>query len=90
MYPPFMPIRIGIVCEKCKRLYLIAHSHNAEHIYFNQRSDPRSPYRLKCACRAERDFDLGQTLPYRVSESVCSRGYADQDEYDGIPLQRTK
>jgi hypothetical protein len=90
MYARFMPIRIGIVCENCERLYLIAHSENAEHIQFNPSSDPHLPYRLECTCRAERHFQMRQTLPYRVSESVCSRGYADRHEYDGIPIQRTK
>jgi hypothetical protein len=90
MYARLMPIRIGVICEKCERLYVIAHPKNAEHIQFNPSSDPHLPYRLKCACRAERHFAMRQSLPYRVSESVCSRGYADRHEYEAIFTQKSK
>ena len=90
VYARFMPIRIGIICENCERVYVIAHPKNEEHIQFNQHSDPRPPYRLKCACRTERHFGMDQTLPYRVSEFVCSRGYADRHEYNPIPIQQSK
>jgi hypothetical protein len=76
------------MCEKCERIYLLANPNSAKRIQFTPRSDSHPPYRLKCMCRAERYFDRAQTLAYRVSEQACSRGYADRDEYDGIPNQQ--
>jgi len=76
------------MCERCERIYLLAHPDGANRIQFTPLSDPHPPYRLKCMCRAERYFDRAQTLPYRVSEYTCSRGYADRDEYETIPNQK--
>ena len=73
------------MCEKCERIYLLPHPDSAERIEFTPRSDPHPPYRLTCVCKAERRFDKRQTLPYRVSEFACVRGYAGRDEYDAIP-----
>jgi hypothetical protein len=83
-----MPIRIAIMCEKCERIYLLAHPDSAKRIQVTPRSDPHPPYRLTCICRMEGYFDRTKTLPYRVSESACSRGYADRDEYDAVPNQK--
>ena len=83
-----MPIRVAVMCEKCERIYLLAHPDSAKRIQFTPRSEPRPPYLLKCMCKVERYFDRAHTLAYRVSEYSCSRGYADRDEYDAIPNQR--
>ena len=83
-----MPIRVAIMCEKCERIYLLAHPDSVKRIQFTPRSDPRPPYRLTCMCKVERYFDRAQTLPYRVSEYTCSRGYADRNEYDALPNQK--
>ena len=83
MYAHFMPVRVGIMCEKCERIYLLVHPDNAQRIQFDPHSEPR-PYRLKCLCRAERHFDQAQLLPYMVSERVCDEGYADRDEYYAV------
>jgi hypothetical protein len=70
------------MCEKCERIYLLAHPDNAQRIQFT-RSEPY-PYRLKCLCRAERHFDHAQLLAYMVSERVCDDGYADRNEYYAV------
>ena len=62
------------MCEKCERIYLLAHPDSAKRIQFTPGSDRRFPYRLTCMCKTERYFDKGQTLPYRVSEYICIRG----------------
>ena len=72
------------MCEKCERIYLLAPPDSAKRVQFTPRSDPRPSYRLTCICRMERYFDKAQTLPYRVSEYTCSRGYADRGEYDAV------
>jgi hypothetical protein len=92
-----MPVRVGIMCEKCERIYLLVHPDNTQRIQFDPASDPH-PYRLKCACRAERQFNKAQVLPYMVSERSCDSGYADRDEYyalvhvrhSGPPHQQSK
>jgi hypothetical protein len=85
-----MPIRFGIVCEKCERIYLVAHPDRAKWILFTAGSGPHPPFRLTCICRAERYFDQRQILPYRVSEYICGQGYAERDEYDAIPQRRSQ
>lgn len=82
-----MPIRVAVMCEKCERIYLLAHPDSAKRIQFTPRSDTRLPYRLTCMCKTERYFDKGHTFPYRVSGYTCLRGYADRDEYHAIPNQ---
>jgi hypothetical protein len=84
-----MPVRIGIMCEKCERIYLLVHPDNAQRIQFDPASEPH-PYRLKCACRAERHFNRVQVLPYMVSERSCDSGYADRDEYYAVTNQKSK
>jgi hypothetical protein len=83
-----MPIRFGIACEKCERIYLVAHPDRAKWILFTAGSSTHPPSRLTCICRAERYFDGPQTLPYRVSEYICRQGYAERDEYAAIPLAK--
>ena len=80
-----MPIHFAIMCEKCERIYLLAHRDSGKRIRFTPSPDPHPRYRLTCICKVERDFDRAQTSPYRVSEHTCSRGYAERDEYDAIP-----
>jgi len=89
MYAQPMPVRVGIMCEKCERIYLLAEHDNAQRIQFDRASDPH-PYRLRCACRAERRFNRAQVLPFIVSERVCESGYADRDEYYAVPNQKSK
>jgi hypothetical protein len=89
MYSRSMPVRVGIMCEKCERIYLLVHPDNAQRIQFDPASDPH-PYRLRCTCRAERHFDRTQILPYMVSERVCDSGRADRDEYYAVPNQKSK
>jgi len=83
-----MPIRVAVMCEKCERIYLLAHPDSAKRIQFTHGSDPHPRYRLTCICKVERDFDRAQTFPYRVSEHICTRGYADREEYDPLPNQK--
>jgi hypothetical protein len=50
MYAQSMPVRVGIMCEKCERIYLLVHPNNSQRIQFGPASDPH-PYQLRCACR---------------------------------------
>jgi hypothetical protein len=84
-----MPIRVAVMCDKCERIYLLAHPDTAKWIRFTPGSDPHPRYRLTCICNAERYFDSEQTNPYRVSEFTCIRGHADRNGYDAIPNHKS-
>ena len=83
MYAQSMPVRVGIICGKCERIYLLVHPDNAKRIQYDPRSDPH-PYRLKCICRFESHFAKTQVLPYMVSEPASDSADADRDEYYAI------
>jgi len=87
-YPRPMPIRVAIMCEKCERIYPLAHPAGAKRIKLTLRSASHPRYRLTCQCKEERYFDRAQTLPYRVSEYACSRGDAERNDDDAIPSQK--
>jgi len=89
MYAQSMPVRVGIMCGKCERIYLLVHPDNAKRIQFDPRSDPH-PYRLKCSCRFETRFSKTQVLPYMVPEPACNSAYAERDEYYAIAAKRLK
>ena len=84
-----MPVRVGIMCEKCERLYMLAHPDNAQRIHFDPTSDSH-PYRLRCFCKAERHFGKTQISPYMVAERSCDRSYADREDYYAIPDHKSK
>ena len=71
-----------------ERIYLLAHPDSAKRIHLASSSEPQPPYRLTCICTAERCFGSAETLPFRVSELTCNRGYAERDEYEAIPIQK--
>ena len=73
-----MPIHMGIMCERCRRVYFIATSHRI-------RPSPNSGmYRLTCtpACPEPREFRKETMQPYRVSDDLFNRGYAQEGEYE--------
>ena len=80
-----MPICVGIVCEICERLYLLAHPDAPKHIQLTGLPDPHPPYELKCICRAVRGFDRTKMFAYRVSDMTYARGYAERGQYEAIP-----
>jgi hypothetical protein len=90
MYPRLMPISVGIMCEKCERVYFLAHPDAAEWVRATHQPDPHPPFELKCECRAVRGFDRAKILPYRVSDVARSRGYADRDQYEAQVAKKSK
>ena len=84
-----MPIRFGIACERCERIYLVAHPDRAKWILFAA-DLPLIPIPLNVYVQGGAVFRRTETLPYRVSEYICSQGYAERGEYEAIPQQRSK
>jgi hypothetical protein len=76
-----MPIQIGIMCERCGRVYVVATSKRI-------RRDKRlgADYRLTCEspCGAIRYFTKNELQPYVVSAYVVKRGFAERNEYEPV------
>ena len=76
-----MAIHMGIMCEVCRKVHFIATSPGI-------RPSPVIPamYLLTCRfpCPEKREFRKETMRPYRVSEDVFSRGYAEEGEYELI------
>ena len=78
-----MPIHVGIICERCRKVHFIATSKRIEV------AERDGSYRLACMfpCGAMRHFRKEQMLPYAASDDVFSRGYAERDAY--APVEKT-
>ena len=85
MYARLMPICVGVMCDSCERVYFLAHPDTLQRIQVTGQPDPLPPYELKCVCRAVRGFDRTKMLPYRVSDVIRSRGFAERDQYEAMP-----
>jgi hypothetical protein len=82
-----MPVAMGIVCQSCGRMYLVAHSANANRIVFPSKTTAISPsYRLTCDCSEVRYFHKREVTPHRISAYINRRGYGDREEYKQIPF----
>ena len=82
-----MPIHVGIMCELCRTVYLIA---TWRGIAPSDRD--RGLFKLVCnsPCREAKEFRSDAMLPYRVSEDAFSKGYAREGEYELIPSEPKK
>jgi hypothetical protein len=76
-----MPIYMGIMCERCRKVHFIATSSG---IQFSRPGG--GIYRLSCPppCAQTREFRKEGMLPYRVAEDVFRRGYALEGEYEPV------
>jgi hypothetical protein len=74
-----MAVPMGILCEACGKVHFIATSSGVE----LSRSGA-GMYRLTCKppCTAITEFRKNGMRPYRVSDDVFSRGYAEVSEYE--------
>jgi hypothetical protein len=69
---------MGIVCEKCRKLHLIAQLGRLRRIrYHNQRGE----FQLTCPCSEITYFQKRMLKPYSVADYVLDVGYADSGEY---------
>ncbi len=85
-----MPIRMGIMCERCGKVYFIGYPPvEGSPIQFDSQVPPPmgGPYKLTCAssCKAVRFFEKSEMKPYVVSTGVYHRGYAQRGEYQEVP-----
>jgi hypothetical protein len=75
-----MPVHMGIMCEKCRKVHFIATSPCIAPTPTTERM-----YVLTCRCREEKDFRKEGMRPYRVSDEVFQTGFAEEVEYELVP-----
>jgi hypothetical protein len=70
---------MGVMCEACRRVHFIATSRRVQ---LSQTAE--GIYLLRCnpPCPAVSEFRKDGMHPYRVSEDVFKRGYANEGEYE--------
>jgi len=78
-----MPICMGILCERCRRVYFIPRSGKSAHIHFDR---IRGEFSLRCdpPCSAGAHFHRAMLKPYSIADESLGRGYADVEECQPI------
>lgn len=81
-----MPIHMGIICERCRKVAFIATSSGIQ----VSRSGG-GMYRLNCPppCAEMKEFRKEGMRPYRVADEVFRRGYASEGEYELVDERTT-
>jgi len=71
-----MPIRRGILCERCRRVYFIPPSGKSARIHFDR---VQGEFRLHCdpPCNGVVQFHRAALKPYSIANESRERGYAD-------------
>jgi hypothetical protein len=78
-----MPVQFGIVCDRCRNLYLISPESKSAHIQYDRL---RGEFKLVCVppCRAVIYFSRGMLMPYMVLLEALERGYIEIDRCQPI------
>jgi hypothetical protein len=78
-----MPIQVGVMCEKCGTVYLIAHPDALKRISRNPQSEASGMYTLTCPfpCGTIRSFHKNEMKPYSISDHSRERGFAKKSDY---------
>jgi hypothetical protein len=80
-----MAVQMGIVCEKCRRIYFILTSSGITP------TDTPGVYVLNCGyCKEKREFRRDTMRPYRVQDQVFRSGYATEGEHASIPVSTNR
>lgn len=75
-----MRLRMGIICEKCRIVYLVNARAN-KHINRLPRGAGPGMFNLRCSCGATRPFHKNDLKPYTVSTPVNTRSYEKRRIY---------
>jgi hypothetical protein len=80
-----MSVHMGIMCERCRKIYFVATSSAIQCSRFGG-----GIYRLNCPppCATARQFQEHLMLPYRVADEVFRTGYAVEREYELVLSER--
>ena len=74
-----MAIHMGIMCETCGKVHFIGTSPGIE---LSRKGKGMYQFTCKRPCPAVREFRKDEMRPYRASDYVFKRGYADVGEYE--------
>lgn len=76
-----MPVHMGIMCEKCRRVHFVGTSSGI------QPMPAPGMYAISCRfCSERKEFRKETMRPYRVSDEVFQAGHANEGDYVPIPL----
>jgi hypothetical protein len=74
-----MPVRYGIVCDRCSTLHLVSGAGKASRVRYD-----RQHVEFKVICIPPCDniisFQRGMLVPYIVPDEAIERGYVDVDD----------
>jgi hypothetical protein len=78
-----MPIHMGIVCERCRKVHFIGTSPGIKPM------PTPGMYALTCRfCSETREFRKETMRPCRVSEDVFRSGYGKEGEYELVQISK--
>jgi hypothetical protein len=74
-----MSVSMGILCERCRTVYLISRSHKPTRVHYDRM---RGEFKLSCdpPCGAVIYFHRTMLRPYFVPTDAVERGYANVSE----------
>jgi len=74
-----MPVRYGIVCDRCRKLHFISDERKVHHIRYDRK---RGEFTARCIppCPNTIYFQRRMLMPYVVPDEAVQRGYADVDD----------
>jgi hypothetical protein len=79
-----MPVHMGIMCEKCRKVHFIATSSN-----IRPSRQVQGMYLLTCRapCPEAREFRKDTMHLYRVCDAAFQTGFASEGEYELVPAE---
>lgn len=81
-----MPVRYGIVCDRCRKLHLISGEEKSTRVRYDRM---RGEFKGICIppCANTIYFQSRMLMPYIVPDEALQRGYADVD--DCLPIAKS-
>jgi hypothetical protein len=79
-------VQFGIVCDRCRTLYLISRGRKSAHVRYDRL---RSEFKLVCPppCLAVSYFHRGMLMAYMVPAEAIERGYIEIDLCQPLPAR---
>ncbi len=80
-----MPVHTGVMCERCRKVFFAA---TWRGISPSRKDAEAFEFACKPPCRAVQEFRVADLRPYRVSDEVFQRGYAEENDYEVVEGRR--
>jgi len=77
-------VQFGMVCHRCRTLYLISRERKSAHVHYDRL---RGEFKLVCPppCQAVSYFSRGMLMAFIVPAQDLGRGYIEVDQCQPIP-----